>query len=76
MGRHKTSKAIFDYRQMPEVVTTGEAAVYLRVSRPTVTKYAEQGVIPGRKVGDQWRFFRDDLRKFMEERPGYDVQSA
>lgn len=67
MARTKNHTRIFDYRQMPEVVTTGEAAAYLRISKPTVAKYAELGLIPGRKIGDQWRFFRDELREFMEK---------
>ena len=68
MGRTKIPTKVFDIRQLPEVVTTGEAAAYLRLSKPTVAKYATEGIIPGRKFGEQWRFRRDDLKKLMEER--------
>lgn len=68
MGRRKIPPAYYDYRQLPEVVTSGEAAVYLNLSKPTIHKYAKAGRIPGQQFGRQWRFNRDDLRKVMEGR--------
>ncbi|MGD9663007.1 MAG: helix-turn-helix domain-containing protein [Porticoccaceae bacterium] len=69
MGRRKIPPAYFDYRQMPEVISPAHVAVYLGISARTVTTLAAKGQIPGRKVGDQWRFFRDDIRAMMEHRP-------
>lgn len=66
MGRRKTPSAYYDWRQMPEVVTSGEAAVYLRICRKAVAALADAGTLPARKVGQQWRFLRDDLRAYME----------
>lgn len=67
MGRKKTPKLIWDYRELPEIVTSGEAAAYLRVDRHTVVNLAGSGKLPGFKVGGQYRFFRDELRAYLEQ---------
>jgi excisionase family DNA binding protein len=38
------------------VLTTPEAAQYLRVSESVLLREAEAGKIPGRKLGGEWRF--------------------
>lgn len=43
----------------PEVMSVRELADYLRISVHTVYRLAEQGKLPGRKVGKHWRFHRD-----------------
>lgn len=43
----------------PEVMGVQELAEYLRISVHTVYRLAEQGKIPGRKVGKHWRFHRE-----------------
>ncbi len=43
----------------PEVMSVRELADYLRLSVHTVYRLAEQGKLPGRKVGKHWRFHRD-----------------
>ena len=45
----------------PTLMTLTEVAKFLRVSRPTVYKLIDQGVIRGRKVGRQWRFVRTEI---------------
>lgn len=42
---------------LPGVVTASEAARYLRVSKATVLRLANRGLI-GVKIGRQWRFSR------------------
>jgi excisionase family DNA binding protein len=41
-----------------EVLTLEEAAELLRSDAATVKAMAEDGSLPGRKVGDDWRFTR------------------
>ncbi|MGA1869370.1 MAG: helix-turn-helix domain-containing protein [bacterium] len=48
-----------------EILTTDEAAKYLKVSTQTVLKLFKQGELPGQKVGRHHRFLRDDLRAFI-----------
>jgi excisionase family DNA binding protein len=49
-----------DIRQN-ELLTVKEVAIYLRVSRVTVWRWCQQGVIPASQVGRSWRIRRDDL---------------
>jgi excisionase family DNA binding protein len=43
----------------PDVMTTQQLAQWLQVDEPTITKLAEDGELPGRKLGDEWRFARE-----------------
>ena len=45
----------------PEVLTPDEAAALLRVAEADLATAAEAGEIPGRRIGDEWRFSRDAL---------------
>lgn len=48
-----------------EVLTTEEAAEFLRVSTKTVLALAREGSLPGTKVGRAWRFLRADLLGYL-----------
>lgn len=41
---------------MQEIMTPKEVAHYLKMSILTVYKYAKQGIIPGSRIGNSWRF--------------------
>ncbi len=47
--------------KLEEVLTTEEAAKFLRVSRQTLYKLIEQGRIQGSKVGQGYKFLKSDL---------------
>jgi excisionase family DNA binding protein len=49
-----------------DVLTAEEAADLLRSDAATVTAMAEKGTIPGRKLGDDWRFARAALLRWLE----------
>jgi excisionase family DNA binding protein len=40
------------------VLTIDELADYLKVSKSTLYKLAQEGKVPGQKVGRHWRFHR------------------
>jgi excisionase family DNA binding protein len=42
----------------PEIMTADEVAAYLRIHPRTVTDRARRGEIPGRRIGNLWRFSR------------------
>ncbi len=44
-----------------DILTTEEAADFLRVSSKTLLALARDGALPGTKVGRAWRFVRADL---------------
>jgi excisionase family DNA binding protein len=50
-----------------EYLTANEAADLLRVSAKLIRDMARQGLIPGRKIGREWRFSRAALQKWLEE---------
>ena len=50
---------------LPGVITTTEAAKYLRVSKTTVLRLAKQGLIGGSKIGRQWRFSRNAIMNLI-----------
>ncbi len=45
----------------PEVMNTVQAAEFLQIEEAVVIEMAEAGKLPGRKLGDAWRFSRDAL---------------
>jgi excisionase family DNA binding protein len=48
-----------------EVLTLPEAAEYLRVSESDVIELATRQDLPGRKIGDQWRFLKRGLADWL-----------
>ncbi|MBU4194814.1 MAG: helix-turn-helix domain-containing protein [Actinobacteria bacterium] len=48
-----------------EILSVEDAAEFLGISPYTVRKHARQGLIPGRKVGREWRFSRDSLLEWL-----------
>ena len=56
-------------KQVPDVLTLNEVAEYLRIPRSTAYKLAQEGKIPGQKVGRHWRFRRDTINKWLERQP-------
>ena len=49
----------------PAVLTLGEAAELLRIDREKLAKLAAAGDVPGRKLGDDWRFARTGLLDWL-----------
>jgi excisionase family DNA binding protein len=52
---------------LPEVLTTCEAATYLRLSAQTLRRLARAGKVPARRLGGEYRFSRMALDKFFTE---------
>jgi len=50
---------------MPDVLTTREAAEFLRLSAETVKRKAASGELPAAKAGRGWRFMREDLEAWL-----------
>lgn len=46
---------------LPEVLTVGEVATYLRVSETTVWRWCSNGRLPAFRIGRSWRVRRSDL---------------
>ncbi len=49
----------------PTIMNIDDVAAYLRVGRRLVYTLAQSGVLPGRKVGNQWRFHLKDVEAWL-----------
>ena len=50
---------------LPDVLTPQQAAELLQVSEDEVVELAEAGTLPGRRIGEQWRFSRPALIEWL-----------
>lgn len=49
------------------VMTSEEAASFLRIHPKTLQKLARKGQVPAFRLGDQWRFSQDALEEFIRQ---------
>jgi len=49
------------------VLTTEEAAEFLKLTPFTVRDYARRHILPSRKVGKGWRFYKPDLVAWLRD---------
>ena len=50
-----------------DILDAEEVGKMLRIHSRTVIRLANQGELPGFKVGGQWRFRRKDIEDYIEE---------
>lgn len=50
-----------------DILTLEEVANYLRVTKRTLYRLAQEGVLPAFKLGGTWRFRRDELNQWINE---------
>ena len=50
-----------------EILTIDELAKYLKVGKTTLYRLAQEGRIPGQKVGKHWRFSKEAIDRWLEE---------
>lgn len=51
-----------------DILTIEEVAKYLRVSERTVYDWAQKGEIPAGKIGTVWRFKKNEIEKWVDDR--------
>jgi len=49
------------------VMTIEELASYLKVSKSTLYKLAQEGKVPSQKVGRHWRFRKETIDRWLDE---------
>jgi excisionase family DNA binding protein len=49
------------------VMTIDELSTYLRVSKSTLYKLAQEGKLPSQKVGRHWRFHKEAIDRWLME---------
>lgn len=56
-------------REPDEVMSIGELAEYLKISRSTLYKLVQAGRLPGQKLGKRWRFHKGAIDEWLKQRP-------
>ena len=52
------------------ILTTYEAAKYLKISKSTLLNYIHQRKIKAKKVGRSWRVLQSEIYQFLQEEEG------
>ena len=61
---------------MEQIFTIKELAKYLKINTVTAYRLASSGRIPGFKVGRQWRFAKDDINRWIQEKNIYNRKTG
>lgn len=61
---------------MKEWITVAEVARYLKLSDMMIYKLAQAGEIPAAKIGNRWRFDRDEIDDYVSSQKGNRRQSS
>jgi PTS system nitrogen regulatory IIA component len=59
-----------------DILTLDEVAKYLRVSERTVYTWAQRGELPAGKIGTEWRFKKDEIEQWVNQRLAKDRVDA
>lgn len=51
-----------------QVMTIDELAAYLQVAKSTLYKLAQEGRVPAQKVGKHWRFRKEAIDRWLDQR--------
>jgi PTS system nitrogen regulatory IIA component len=66
--------------ELPIILTLEQAAEMLQLSPRTVQRMVSKGKMPGRRIGGQWRFDREQLREWVRgaevEAPAENIDQA
>ncbi len=58
---------------MNNTLTLEEAAMYLKLPIDTIAQQADQGMLPGRKINDTWRFLRAAVDNWLRNSDGRQI---
>ena len=62
-------------KETDRVLTIDELSEYLKIAKSTLYKLAQEGKIPGQKVGRHWRFPKGAIDRWLENSEGRDRQA-
>jgi excisionase family DNA binding protein len=54
---------------MGDVLTLSEVAAYLRLPEADVVRFVEEQALPGRRLGNEWRFLKDAIDDWLRSGP-------
>lgn len=53
-----------------EIMTIKELSKYLKIAKSTLYKLAQEGRLPGQKVGRHWRFHKATIDSWISNKEG------
>lgn len=56
--------------EQDSIFTIDELAAYLKISKSTLYKLAQEGKLPGQKIGRHWRFRKEAIDEWLDETRG------
>ena len=59
-----------------DIFTIEELSEYLKIPKSTIYKLCQEGKIPGQKVGRHWRFRRETIDQWLDEKGKFTDKSA
>ena len=59
-------KSLLEDRELDKALTTEDACYFLSISRQTLYKLVRSKKIPGKKVGENYRFLKSDLIRYFK----------
>ncbi|MFT5716487.1 MAG: excisionase family DNA binding protein [Oleiphilaceae bacterium] len=59
---------LVDIKMTDEILTLKEMADYLKLAEKTAYRLAAEGKLPGFKVGGSWRFKKEDILQWIEDK--------
>jgi excisionase family DNA binding protein len=62
--------------QQAEVLNLTEAAAYLRLAQQDVLRMVREQSLPGRQVGEEWRFLRSAIQDWLRTGPARSSKEA
>ncbi|MBU9888266.1 MAG: helix-turn-helix domain-containing protein [Candidatus Omnitrophica bacterium] len=70
MEQEKDEKQVVQYpkRERTQIMTPKEAAKYLGFHLVTIYRLLKKGDVPATKIGGQWRFKKDVLDAWLNDR--------
>jgi excisionase family DNA binding protein len=52
-----------------DVLTIEELSIYLKIPKSTLYKLVREGKIPCQKIGRHWRFHKDAVDRWLNQKP-------
>ncbi|HEX9878667.1 MAG TPA: helix-turn-helix domain-containing protein [Candidatus Binatia bacterium] len=60
--------------RVEEIITPSEVAALLRIHVKTVYRLAEEGLIPGKRIGRSWRFRKSSVLQLISQNEGSEAK--
>ena len=63
---NKPRRVIHSTDELPYICDAAEVGLLIRANPEHVNKLARDGILPGTKIGQSWRFRKDDVLSYLD----------